>query len=231
MSVRRSVIGGLAACAIGLAAAACGQAGADGQDGEAGASADEAAASAQEAWPSGWSSRTDDGDTSRSAVRLEPAEDGVRVRPGPRAIYWRPGDTAAGEYRVAATFEQVERAPAPESYGLLVGGRDLEGSGQDYLYFLVRQTGEYLVKHRAGDETHDLVSWTGHPAVRSLEDGSPPLVNELAVESGPERVRFLVNGTPVDSLDRAPQLETDGLVGVRVNHRLDVRVAGPEIDR
>lgn len=233
MSLRRIGMGMLAAGAAGVLLAGCGEAGAgDAAEADApGAGAETAAgadASGQEAWPEGWTSRTDEGDTARSAVRLQPAKGGVRVRPGPRAIYWRAGDSADGSYRVGATFTQLERAGAPESYGLFVGGRDLEGPGQDYLYFLVRQTGEYLVKHRAGDETHGLVSWTEHPAVRAFEEGADSLVNRLTVESGEDRVRFLVNGTAVDSLDRAPMLNTDGTFGARINHRLDVRVTGLE---
>ncbi len=233
MIFRRIAMGMLAAGVTGVILAGCGEAGAGGaaeaDAPEAGAeTAVGADASGQEAWPEGWASRTDEGDTARSAVRLQPAEGGVRVRPGPRAIYWRAGDSARDTYRVGATFTQLERAGAPESYGLFVGGRDLEGPGQDYLYFLVRQTGEYLVKHRAGDETHGLVSWTEHPAARAFGEGADSLVNELAVESGEDRVRFLVNGTAVDSLDRAPMLNTDGTFGVRVNHRLDVRVTGLE---
>lgn len=226
-------MGALAAGAAGVLLAGCGEAGADGaaESDARGAGAETAAgadAPGQDAWPEGWASRTDEGDTARSAVRLEPAEGGVRVRPGPRAIYWRTGDSARDSYRVGASFTQLERAGAPESYGLFVGGRDLKGPGQDYLYFLVRQTGEYLVKHRAGDETHGLVAWTGHPAVRAFEESADSLVNELTVESREGRVRFLVNGTAVDSLERAPMLNTDGTFGVRVNHRLDVRVTGLE---
>jgi hypothetical protein len=233
MSFRRMAMGVLAAGGAGVLLVGCGEAGAGGaaEADARGAGAETAAgadASGQEAWPEGWTSRTDEGDTARSAVELQPAEGGVRVRPGPRAIYWRAGDSARGSYRVGATFTQLERAGAPESYGLFVGGRDLEGPGRDYLYFLVRQTGEYLVKHRAGDETHGLVSWADHPAVRAFQEGADSLVNELAVESGEDRVRFLVNGTAVDSLDRAPMLNTDGTFGVRINHRLDVRVTGLE---
>lgn len=235
MSLRRIAMGVLTAGAAGVLLAGCGEAGADGaaESDARGTGAETAAgtdASGQEAWPEGWTSRTDEGDTARSAVRLEPVEGGggARVRPGPRAIYWRVGDSARGSYRVGATFTQLERAGAPESYGLFVGGRDLKGPGQDYLYFLVRQTGEYLVKHRAGEETHGLVSWTGHPAVRAFQEGADSLVNQLTVESRADRVRFLVNGTPVDSLERATKLNTDGTFGVRVNHRLDVRVTGLE---
>lgn len=233
MRTRRIAIGATTAVAAALLVTGCGEAGANGSAGSDAATEGEATAaaeaSAQDAWPEGWTSRTDDGDTTRAAVQLSAVDGGVRVQPGPRAIYWRRGDTASGSYRVQATFTQLERAPAPEAYGLFVGGRDLKGTGQDYLYFLVRQTGEYLVKHRAGSETHGLVSWTGHSAARALGEGADSLVNELAVEAGEDRVRFLVNGTAVDSLERSEQLNTDGVFGARVNHRLDVRVNGLEL--
>ena len=233
MRTRRYAIGTAAALAAALLATGCGEAGADGSAESDAATEEEATAADQaqapDGWPEGWTSRTDDGDTTRAAVELSAVDGGVRVRPGPRAIYWRRGDTASGSYGVRATFTQMERAPAPEAYGLFVGGRDLKAPGQDYLYFLVRQTGEYLVKHRAGSETHGLVSWTGHSAVRAFGEDADSVVNELAVEAGEERVRFLVNGTAVDSLDRTEQLNTDGVFGTRVNHRLDVRVTGLEV--
>lgn len=231
MKLRRTTTLTLAVLGATWLAAACGNGPGEGAA-DRSASSDETVATSDardaDGAREGWRSRTDDGDTTRSAVRLEPVDGGMRVRPGPRAVYWRSGDTARGGYRVDATFAQLERVEVPESYGLFVGGRDLEGAEQDYLYFLVRQTGEYLVKHRAGEETHGLVPWTEHAAVRSFEEGADSLVNELAVESREDRVRFLVNGTPVDSLERVEMLNTDGVFGARVNHRVHVRIMGLE---
>ena len=48
--------------------------------------------------------------------------------------------------------------------------------------------------------------------------------NVLAVEVGPESVRFLVNGQEVTTLRRT-DVDTDGVVGLRVNHGLNVHVA------
>jgi hypothetical protein len=39
-------------------------------------------------------------------------------------------------------------------------------------------------------------------------------------------VRFLINGTEVRGLDRVPMLNTDGLVGFRIGHNLDVHIGG-----
>ncbi len=54
------------------------------------------------------------------------------------------------------------------------------------------------------------------------EEGDEP-VNTLAIEVvGPE-VAFVVNGTVVHTLP-TPRARPHGIAGVRVNHRLDVRV-------
>lgn len=220
-----------AVVAAGLAAAACG--GGEARAGDAGddaARADRPEAASLEAGdlPSGWMVRTDRGETSPRAVDFASVQGGHRVRPGPRAIYWNPEMRATGLYRVRAELHRLND-PGPEAYGLFVGGRDLRTEGQDYLYFLVRRDGSYLVKHRAGTDTHTLVDWTEHSAVRG-SDGEGGVSNTLAVESRPDAVRFLVNGTEVERLERAPMLNTDGEVGVRVNHRLDVRIEGLRVE-
>lgn len=217
-------------------AGACGGEGAAGEGGSASAgeadrssasSAEEArageSAGTSQAFPEGWEVRTDPGQTSPEAVDFVATDDGYRVRPGPRAIYWDPGMTTEGTYRFSATFQHFNEPSPPEAYGVFVGGRDLQSPEQDYLYFLIRRDGKFLVKHRAGDETHTLTDWTGHDAVETgpAEQGSP--LNTLVVESREDAVRFLVNGTEVQRLERAPMLSTDGQAGVRVNHKLDVR--------
>lgn len=170
----------------------------------------------------GWQVRTDPGDTVATEGRFTASGDGFRVRPGPRAIFFHPDSTASGRYRLEATFARLQEPRMPEAYGLLLGGRDLKTPRQDYLYFLIRKDGSYLVKHRAGEETHTVVSWTEHPAVATTSGDT--VRNTLAVESDSAEVRFLVNGETVEALSRAPMLRTDGVVGVRINHGLDVAV-------
>ena len=215
-----------AACAVALGSmlglAACGGGGepASGDDGAAGTAA--ATTGQEQAPPAGWEVRTDPGDTVATQGRFTATGDGFRVRPGPRAIFFHPDSTATGRFRLSATFVRLQEPQMPEAYGLFLGGRDLQASGQDYLYFLIRKDGSYLVKHRAGEETHTLVEWTGSPAVSTAAGDTAR--NTLAVESDSSEVRFLVNGEAVESLQRSDMLRTDGVVGVRINHGLDVRV-------
>jgi hypothetical protein len=178
-----------------------------------------------------WRARLDDPSASIQGVRFEPAADGAHVTTRIAAIFWRPADSASGAFAARATFAQLRAPSHPEGYGLLVGGRDLGGADQDYLYFLVRGDGRFLVKHRAGGETHDLLGgWKASEAVRAA-DADGKAANALEIRADADSVRFLVNGTRVAGLARAHELRTDGIVGLRINHHLDVRVADFAIER
>ena len=179
--------------------------------------------------PEGWRVRTDRG-ASMDNVRFVKMEHGYHVVLGPAAIFYEPASTASGAYTAHATFTQNKAPRHPEAYGLFVGGKNLDGDAQDYLYFLVRQSGEFLVKHRAGSETHTLIAWTANEAIRKADDAGKAS-NTLAVRSEPDRVRFLVNGVEVAAFDRAPMLNTDGIVGFRVNHNLDVSITDFGIEK
>ena len=210
-----------ATIALALLLAACGGEG-PATDETATEQDDTAVASGSE---SVWTARTDEGATGLAAVSFEATDGTVRVRPGPRAIYWREGDSVDVPFRVTGTFELVSLPERPEAFGLFVGGRDLEEPSQDYLYFLVRHDGRYLLKHRAGAETHTLVGWTAHPAVRSREEAGGPPTNRLAVVAGPEQLVFRANGRAVDSLPLSGSMvRAAGIAGIRVNHSLDLRL-------
>lgn len=173
-----------------------------------------------------WRARLDDPSLPITRVSFAPEQDGAHIVAGAAAVFWRPADTASGSFTARATFRQLRAPTHPEGYGLLVGGRDLAGPDQDYLYFLVRDDGRWIIKHRAGAETHDLSGgWRPDGAVRPAgADGQAS--NTLAIEVGADSVRFLVNGSRVEGLARARGMRTDGVVGLRINHRLDVRVSG-----
>lgn len=188
------------------------------------------APAAAQGLPDGWQGRTDRPNQALADVRLAPMGDGFHVTTGPAVILYRPTDSATGAYRVEATFSQTQQPEHAEAYGLFAGGSQLDQDGQDYLYFLVRKTGEFLVKHRAGRETHDLFNWTAHEAV-NRPDANGRVSNTLAIDAGTDRVRFLVNGVEVAALDRVPMLVTDGIAGLRVNHNLDVHVSGFSITK
>jgi hypothetical protein len=182
------------------------------------------------ALPSGWQARLDRPNASLADVKFVTMGSGYHATMGPAAIFYNPSHTASGEYRARVTMTQTKAPRHPEAYGLFVGGKDLDGDAQDYLYFLVRQDGKFLVKHRAGTEIHTLFDWTEHAAVKKA-DAEGKATNTLEIDVRAADVRFLVNGTEVAKLDRVPYMNTDGIVGLRVNHNLDVHIEGFAIER
>lgn len=176
--------------------------------------------------PSGWQMRVD-----RSTSAADPDDvpevtvatmgDAFRVNTGPAVVMWNPANTATGEYTLAGTFTLLAPSDHTNYYGLVFGGRELSGSSQNYLYFLVAQNGSYLVKHRANDEAvHDIVGRTPHDAVATPGDDGRS-VNELEVRVGADEITFVVNGTVVHTQPRTGMASrTEGVWGVRVNHRI-----------
>ena len=184
----------------------------------------------------GWTGRIDPRPASQGRkltdTKFVSMASGIHVTAGPAAIYWNPENTPSGNYSVTATFNQTKASTHPEGYGLMAGGRDLEKPNQSYIYFLVRQDGKYLINHRADDSTvHKIIDWTANPAIKAIDE-SGKASNTLSIETDASQVTFLVNGTKVHALSRAVvdggngHSGTAGVVGIRVNHNLDVHIDG-----
>lgn len=185
--------------------------------------------------PQGWEVRPDRGGHAGHGAAPEGLEfvtmpPGWHINTGPAVILWEPATTASGDYRVEADIHLFDPAGRREAFGLFIGGADLHGEGQRYTYFLLRDGGQFLVKRRAGAETPTVVDWTTHPAIRKWADrgDGASVLNNLAVEVRGDRVRVLVNGEEVSSVPRA-QVDAEGIVGLRVNHSLELHVSRLEV--
>lgn len=175
-------------------------------------------------FPPGWQARVDR-DAPRDQVWLMDHGTELHASTGPAgAVYYHPEWTKSGAYAASMRFRQVRASPHPEGYGIVIGGKELDGPGQSYSYFLVRQTGEYFIATRRGGERVKVVDWTPHEAIRGIgEDGRAE--NVLGVEVRGDEVVFTANGAEVARRPRAG-LETDGLLALRVNHNLELLVDG-----
>ncbi len=152
-------------------------------------------------------------------VEVLPAANGFEVRTGPAAVVWNPANTTTGDYTLRATFRLVEPSNHVNYYGFVLGGRDLGGPMQNYLYFLVAQDGSFIIKHRAGEETHDIVPRTSNTAVNAM-DANGQSTNTLEVRVA-DNVEFVANGTVLHSVPKTRlAASTNGIYGVRVNHTL-----------
>lgn len=155
---------------------------------------------------------------------------GWHVTSGPAAIYWHPESEASGAFRIEMEVYLFDPGNRREAFGIFLGGRELEGAGQRYTYFLIRNGGQYIVKRREGSEAPTVAPWADHEAIRSYADRGEDVSvkNVLAVEVDEERVRFLVNGETVWEGERG-SLDLDGVYGFRVNHGLNLHVSRLEM--
>lgn len=180
--------------------------------------------------PEGWSARLDKGGEV-TGVNVAPMGGGVHVTTGPHAIFWRPTDRVNGRFHAVANIARSKAPAHPESYGMFYGGTALDGEGQKYTYFLVRGDGKFLIKERNGAETRNVTSgWTANEAIGSADENGK-VSDKLEIDASKAgTVRFLVNGKVVHEM-AADANATNGLVGLRVNHNLDLHVDGFEVHK
>ena len=147
---------------------------------------------------------------------------GFRVTGGPAGTFWNPTQTASGNYTAKATFNLQQPSNHNNYYGIIFGGSDLEGANQAYNYFVVAQNGSFQVRSRTGDAVTNVQARTTHAAIKQ-PDQSGKSTNTLEVRVAGDTVSYVVNGTVVHTAPKGT-MKTDGIVGVRVNHMLDVQV-------
>ncbi|MGH9383269.1 MAG: hypothetical protein ACRD2N_03110 [Vicinamibacterales bacterium] len=186
--------------------------------------------------PDGWSVRID-----RSTNAQDPDDTpnlkfvtmgkGFHVTSGPAGTFWNPKNTATGDFTARATFTLMKPSGHVNYYGLIFGGSDLGAATQTYGYFVVAQNGTFLIRHRSGEQVTDVQARTPNAAVvQPGADGQSK--NALEVRVAGNTVSYVVNGTVVHTTPKSGMTaKTDGLVGIRVNHLLDVHIEGFDVQK
>jgi len=152
-------------------------------------------------------------------VTIAAVGDGFQVNTGPAVTLWQEDQRASGNYTLSSRFTLLEPSSHRNYYGLVFGGRNLNSENQWYLYFMIAQTGHFVVINRIDNaNTNYLVSHTEHSAIER-PDANGRSVNDLAVRINGDQIEFAVNGTVVHGTERSGSLlDTNGLYGVRINH-------------
>lgn len=185
----------------------------------------------------GWQGRTDRSEQKIGDVKFIPAGTGYHLTGGPHAIVWNNEHSATGDYTVKVQLTKTPQSTSTheESYGLFMGGSDLNGPKQNYLYCVVFGTGNVMVRHRDGVDTHTLLGKTATPAAAKM--GPNGATDEIALWVRGGRVGCSVNGTEVFSAAAADMIgpgklvSTNGVYGLRASHNLDIHVEGPTITK
>ena len=181
--------------------------------------------------PEGWSVRVD-----RSQNAQDPDDTpelqfvtmgaGLHVTGGPAGVFWNPDNASTGDFTAQAAFTLMKPSGHVNYYGLVFGGDQLDGAGQNYTYFLIAQNGTFIVRHRAGSDVNDVQRRTAHEAINQPGDDGRS-TNTLEVRVAGDTISYVINDTVVHTTPRAGvTARTDGIVGIRVNHLLDVHIEG-----
>lgn len=177
--------------------------------------------------PDGWHVRFDRQGMSEADLEMfVEMPPGWHVTSGPAGIYWNSANSVSGNYRAEMEVFMFDPAGMREAFGIFVGGSDLEGAGQKYTYFLLRDGGQYIVKGRDGADAPTLHPWANHDAIEGWSDhgDGASVKNVLAVEARSDVVVFFVNDSEVARVPRA-EVSVDGIFGFRVNHRLNLHIS------
>lgn len=181
--------------------------------------------------PAGWKLRVDRSTSASDpdgagTIKFVTMGTGFHATNPQAATYYNAANTASGNFSLKGTFTLVKPSGHTNYYGLVFGGADLDGANQNYIYFMVAQDGTWLIKHRAGEATHD-VAPKGTNAAVVKPDASGKSTNALEVRVTADKIDYIVNGTTVHSTPKSGMTaKTDGIYGIRVNHQLEVHVDG-----
>jgi len=173
--------------------------------------------------PKGFLARTDRPTQKLSDIKYSASGNGWEVTTGPAHILWNPKNVASGDYTVSATFDQLAKPMHPEAFGIFIGGSDLSGPTQSYLYFLVRGSGEIFAQTRKGDALTGRIAWQKSYAA-PVADSAGRATYTLAMKVAGDSVHFLVNGHQAAVLPKK-DMPTSGIYGIRINHNLHVHVS------
>lgn len=185
--------------------------------------------------PEGWEVRLDrqiedvniSSDPESADIYFVNMTPGWHITSGPAAIYYHPRNAATGNYELSATLHLFDPGNRNrEAYGIFLGGTDLAGDDQRYLYFLIRNTGEFLIKERVGSETEVIQNWTSAEGINLFTEGmsDSSAENTLSVSVSGSNLLFSINSNEVASI-KAGNYPTDGLYGLRVNHSINLHVS------
>lgn len=185
---------------------------------------------------SGWKGRVDRRPASQGKTiadsRFAAEGNGFRLSVGPAGNFWNDSHRASGDYEVKATFKEHKMAAShPHSYGIFIGGSDLESETEKLLYCIAYGDGTYTVRMFHGAKVTTLVNREASPALVKA-DANGEATNTIGWRVRGGNAACVINGTEVKAFPRADVVgaeklaSTDGVFGIRVSHNLELTVSG-----
>lgn len=189
---------------------------------------------------SGWTGKIDANEAKQGQVlsnsKLASMGSALHVTTGPAVAYWRPSNTASGDYTVKATFMEpayMSLNDHPHPYGIFIAGNDMGTDSQSYLYCAANGNGSFIVRG-FGPDAFQLNGRRGevNAVVNKAAEKGAPVTNAIAVSVVGDKVQCAINGTVVATYNKADVVaagklkSTDGLYGIRFAHNTEGHVSG-----
>jgi hypothetical protein len=156
---------------------------------------------------------------------------GYRVSVGPAGNFWNPANVAKGDYEIKTTIKELKMAAShPHSYGLFIGGNDLESDNETLMYCIAYGNGTYAIKMFHGAKVTTLVEPTASDALKKA-DANGESTNTIGWRVKGNKASCVINGTEVKSFDKSAVIgpdkltSTDGTYGIRVSHNLELQIS------
>jgi len=168
----------------------------------------------------------------------------ITINAGPNNIYWNPAHVGNGDFTAKATFAEsnhLKHSNHPHPYGLFIGGANLDTPKANLLYCSAYGNGTFIMRGFAPDATGGIFRLGGNRGIandairKAGPDGTVTQDISLSVRGG--NVVCNINGTdvatyPVTEVVGAGKLaSTNGIVGLRIGHNMDVVVTGLAITK
>jgi hypothetical protein len=181
----------------------------------------------------GWQGRPDPGTGAVNDASLDVKGSDLEIHTGPAMLYWNPANKGTGDFTVSATFTEPKYMSSndhPHPYGVFIGGSNLDGANATALYCAAYGRGTFIVR----EFTPAVVNINGrgatNDAVHKAAGRGEAVEQTISMSVKGSRVTCSVNGTEVASYDKGEVTgsgkipSTDGIVGIRVAHNVDVNV-------
>lgn len=168
--------------------------------------------------PEGWIARPE------RFVEMPP---GFHITAGQGVIMYNPEATVRGEFRVESEGFLFDPHGTDGTYGLILGGRELDSDAQRYVSFEIGPDGNFFVRLQADFESTELVGGF-HEAINRWTGEDAAVKNVLSVDAGATTVRFRINDDTVAELARTA-VDPDGVIGFRIESGLNIHVTTLDI--
>jgi hypothetical protein len=181
----------------------------------------------------GWQGRPDPGTGAVNDASLDVKGSDIEIHTGPAMLYWNPANKGTGDFTVSATFTEPKYMSAndhPHPYGVFIGGNNLDKDGTTALYCAAYGRGTFIVREFAPAVVNINGRGAANDAVHKAPAKGEAVEQTIALSVKGSRVTCSINGTEVASYDKGEVTgagkipTTDGIVGIRVAHNVDVTV-------